>query len=137
MIKWFEKHSGLSLFFTLLIAILIYYVSSISFYSSGSGPQSSLKATAYHISIFFLFTFFLFISLVRRKNKNLIGLVIIVALTYGALDEMHQAYVPGRTSTIFDVMLDGVGILFAFMIYFISLEYRNLREKPSSTNTNL
>lgn len=39
---------------------------------------------------------------------------------FAVLDELHQAFVPGRTSSIRDVLLDSVGALFgAFLVAWI------------------
>ena len=35
----------------------------------------------------------------------------VMALAYGLSDELHQAYVPGRQSSFYDVLADGAGAL--------------------------
>ena len=125
MISWFERHNKVSWVITFLIAIAIFYISSLTF-EAGTGPAtSSINSILYHILAFFFFAFFLMISLVRKENKNFIFLAILFAVFYGVSDELHQFFVPGRHSSLFDVFLDSVGIVFAFMIYFISVEWRN------------
>lgn len=123
MITWFEKHNKISLAITILIAGVIFYVSSLTFKGTGGGGNN-MNATLYHIFIFFIFSFFLSVSVIRGKRKNLFLLVNIIAIIYGILDEVHQIFVPGRSSSINDFFLDFVGILFAFMFYFILIEYR-------------
>ena len=124
MISWFEKHHVLSWLITFLIAGTIFYVSSLTFESAGTGSSSNIKTIIYHILIFFIFSFFLMIASVKGKNKELIFLAVPIAVLYGISDEIHQYFVPGRYSTIFDIFLNSVGILFAFMIYFITIVYR-------------
>ncbi|MEK6757963.1 MAG: VanZ family protein [Nanoarchaeota archaeon] len=64
----------------------------------------------------------------KGKNKYTIFiLTIILAFVYGMLDELHQFFVPGRACTLFDVGIDGLGILFASMIYLIRIEYKSRR----------
>lgn len=126
MISLLEKNKLLSWGITLLIAITIFYVSSLTSRQIPGGGGTGLRAILYHIIIFFLFAFFLAISLVQGKKKDLISLAIILAVAYGITDEIHQYFVPGRASSFSDFLLDSLGILFASMIYFISLKSRHL-----------
>ena len=124
-IMWFEKHEKLSVLITLLIAAAIFFISSISFdnVKYSIGPLSII----YHFSAFFMLAFFLSISLVKGKNKNtkLLIVVFLLAVAYGILDEIHQYFVPGRYSDLFDVGINSLGILYALMTYMISLKVRN------------
>lgn len=123
MIKWFEKHNKVSFVITFIGAVAIFYISSLRL---EGGPSSEILSIIYHFSAFFCFSFFLFISSAQGKKNNLIFFfVIIISLNYGILDELHQYFVPGRTCTFFDIGIDSLGILFASMIYFIRVEYRN------------
>lgn len=46
----------------------------------------------------------------RRRTANRDAAVaILLALLYAASDEIHQAFTPGRTPAVRDVLLDGVG----------------------------
>lgn len=124
MISWFEKHNKISWIITILVAIAIFYISSLTFESSNGPPGTGFKAMAYHIVAFFFFAFFLSISLVKGKYKKFILLVIIISILYGISDETHQLFVPGRVSSLSDVFLDSFGIILASTLYAISLEYR-------------
>jgi VanZ family protein len=118
MIFWFEKHNKISWMITIIGAILIFYISSLTFEASSGGIN--IFSILYHILAFFCFSFFLFISLLNgRKNYLLFVFGMLVSLIYGFFDEFHQLFVPGRYFSIFDIFLDFVGILFAFMIYLI------------------
>ena len=50
-------------------------------------------------------------SWVRRPGSllRLVILTITIGTLYGALDEYHQSFVPGRSATISDVLVDGIG----------------------------
>ncbi len=50
-------------------------------------------------------------SWVRRPRSmlRLVALTIAIGTSYGALDEYHQSFVPGRSATISDVLVDGIG----------------------------
>lgn len=40
-------------------------------------------------------------------------LALLLAILYGVSDEVHQAFVPGRTPSPWDVLIDGIGGAFA------------------------
>ncbi len=124
MISWFEKHNRLSLLITILIAGIIFYMSSQTFESGIGSGGIGFKAIAYHLIIFFFLAFFLSISLIRGKYKNFILIAIILSILYGISDEIHQHFVPGRVSSLSDILLNSFGIVFASTLYLISLEYR-------------
>lgn len=128
MIIWFEKHPKITWIVTLLIMILIFFMSSLSFEKGAPGPDWSFKSTLYHFSIFFLLCFFLCISLIKgQKNKNhFIILGLILAIFYGVSDEIHQYFVPGRACCFEDILTNSIGALSAGVFYSIYLLRKNL-----------
>jgi VanZ family protein len=127
MIKWFEKHKELSWIITILIAVIIFYLSTLSFGKGFGGGLyiTNWRSIVYHIVIFFALSLFFFISLLQGKeNYKLFLFSILILISYAILDEIHQFFVIGRFCTISDVGLDIIGILFAFMVYLISLKLR-------------
>jgi hypothetical protein len=118
MIKWFEEHNNISLLMTVLIAILIFYMSSIES-KNIPGISFPLRSVIYHFAIFAFFCFFLLIGLVKGKNNNkqLIFIGVIIAILYGISDEIHQLFVPGRCCSIDDILVDSIGILIAGIGY--------------------
>ena len=126
MIKWFEKHNKLSWFITIFGALMIFYLSSITFNLLVIGKGgTNILSTIYHISAFFCLAFFLFVSV--RKTNYIFVLAIVISMFYGVLDEVHQLFVAGRFCSFVDFLLDTTGILFASMIYFISIKYRQIK----------
>ena len=118
MIFWFEKHNKISWIITILIAIFIFYISSLSFEPTPAGGFA-LDTIIYHFYAFFFLCLFLLISLTRGKfkNKNLIFISIILAILYGISDEIHQLFVAGRVCAISDVLVDSIGIFLAGYLY--------------------
>lgn len=57
----------------------------------------------------------LFILINFALNSNLKS--IIIAYLYGASDEIHQSFTPGRTPKLTDTFIDLLGILLGFLIY--------------------
>jgi VanZ family protein len=53
-----------------------------------------------------------------------------IAAAYGATDEWHQAYVPGRSTEIADWLADAIGAALAVTLYTRWAAYRNLLERP-------
>ena len=126
MISWFEKHNALSWAITVLIAVFIFYFSGLTFEGvGGDGGIKNWMSIVYHISIFFFLSLFLFISLIKGKsNSKLFLFAMLILISYGVLDEIHQFFVQGRFCSVIDVFFDLIGILFAFMIYLSSLRLR-------------
>ncbi|MFA5857139.1 MAG: VanZ family protein [Candidatus Pacearchaeota archaeon] len=120
MLIYLKEHKVVSLIITLFIAVFIFYMSSKSFASGTIGPEWEIKPFLYHFTIFFLLGLFLTISLYKKDNKLMIILSILLAISYGITDELHQFFVPGRESSIFDVLTDTTGILLANVILLIS-----------------
>jgi VanZ family protein len=46
---------------------------------------------------------------------------VVVATAYGATDEIHQAFVPGRTPSVFDLLADAVGATVAMLAVLVAL----------------
>ena len=126
MIKWFEEHNKISLIMTILIAIIIFYVSSLTF-KPGIPGRFPWKSVAYHFYAFLFLAAFLLISLTNGKHKNLIIIAVILGIIYAISDEVHQLFVPGRAFAISDILTDSAGILFATLIY-LSLRYNEFKK---------
>ena len=54
-------------------------------------------------------------ELLRRRWIVLVLLLIVV---YACLDEYHQSYVPSRTASIFDSLIDSAGGLAGLLVYY-------------------
>jgi len=132
MISWFEKHNKISLLITIIIAGIIFYMSSQIFEQGIGSGGIGFKALAYHLIAFFSLAFFLSVSLVKGKNKGLLLTAIVISIIYGILDEIHQFFVPGRASSIYDIFLNSFGIILASTLYLISLEYRTRKHYSPS-----
>ncbi len=62
---------------------------------------------------------------------KLILFTILTGFLYAVLDEIHQMYVPGRTSSAIDVIIDTTGIIIGLTIFIIIL---NLTTKKNREN---
>jgi VanZ family protein len=61
-------------------------------------------------------------------------LVFITGLPLGALDELHQLFVPGRTSALKDVLADAAGIIAGILVYYLYVAKR--KKRPSWDRAN-
>jgi VanZ family protein len=67
-----------------------------------------------HSAEFFIFTVLLFQYFVRARHKTpaeALRLCLFIGLTYAALDELHQLFIPKRECDIYDFGADATGIL--------------------------
>lgn len=125
MISWFEKNYKFSLFVAVLIAITMFYISSLeSFVVSGVKLGTNLRAVLYHLLAYFFLALFLNFSLVKGKETKFIFIVILISILYGVTDEIHQYFVPGRNASVSDLGLDTIGTILSSLFYFVSIGFR-------------
>jgi len=124
MFKFFEKKSWLSWLIVIIIAGIIFYISSLTFKPSpylGWGFQTIL----YHFFAFFWLAFFLMLALIKGKRKNLFLPALLIIIIYAVSDEIHQLFVPGRVCSFADFLIDSAGILFSSFLYILSFKHQN------------
>ena len=117
VIKLLEKSKVISLILTILITIEIFYFSSLEGIPGAGG--SVWFARIYHFSVFFLFSFFLFVLIKGNKKikPKYILAVLFISIIHAFLDEFHQIFVPGRDANITDILTDTIGVFLAVIIY--------------------
>jgi len=118
MLNHLEKKRTISLILTIIIAGIIFYLSSLSLSSPTEGGLSLLPYL-YHFGIFFLFGLFLLITIKGEKEteKHHVFLVLIIAISYAALDELHQSFISGRNASVVDLLVDVLGISLSVIFY--------------------
>jgi len=52
-------------------------------------------------------------------SKYALGASLLFTIVYGALDEFHQTFVPGRFPDLLDLLADSLGALFCFLALYI------------------
>jgi VanZ family protein len=113
-----NKHTKERLFYilmTLLVAAVIFYSSTIQ---TTAGEKTGLNlATLYHLVAFFMFTFFLSLSLKSEKvDLKTASIILLISLAYAISDEFHQLFVIGRFATVKDVLIDFAGSVFSLLV---------------------
>ncbi|MCK0470072.1 VanZ family protein [Halalkalibacter sp. APA_J-10(15)] len=81
-----------------------------------------------HLASFGLLAIFFFLALdrIRRRKIRYYG-AWILASGYGVIDEVHQSFLPDRTASVLDVLINSLGACLALMI--IHLCYISKLEK--------
>lgn len=119
MLNFLERNRIIPIILTILIAIIIFYISSLQFTQSSNSSTFSY-ATIYHLGIFFLLGFFLTMAVKGKKKINfkIILITLGISVIYGISDEVHQLFVPSRVASIKDVAIDIAGSFFAIIFNF-------------------
>ena len=117
MINWLERKRGISIILTVLIAIEIFFFSSIPGNAPGVGGGIKISII-YHLIVFFLFGFFILMSIKGDKEIKVSYIVItlIISILYAFLDEIHQSFVPFRDSSIQDILTNTTGIFLSTIL---------------------
>jgi VanZ family protein len=125
MKKGLSKERIFYIAMTLIIAVVIFLVSNISsFPVVGTGINLSIF---YHFGVFFMFTFFLTLSITNKKLDNrMITIILLISLIYAITDEFHQLFVPGRFSDIKDILIDFFGSLLSVISLKIISKFKKL-----------
>ena len=97
----------------------VYVYAGVIFYFSSLPTIPPLIIEIYpetliwHMIEYAIFSILLFRALINSKTttfrENAIHLAIIISILYGVTDEIHQHFVPGRTSSLFDIIANSVG----------------------------
>lgn len=120
--------TNLSWIFVFSIAIIIFYISSLTFPIGPPGPPN-YNAIIYHFFAFFNLAFFLILAIVKDGKIKFLFIAILIAIFYGVLDEVHQLFVPERTCVFGDFLINSAGILTASFIYIFFILNMNLKSQ--------
>jgi len=123
IIEFFEEHKKIPFIFMLIILGVMWYCSSLP--GGSVGASFSWMPVVYHLSIFAAFAFFFLVLVAKKRIKfREISLAIIVSLIVAILDEFHQSFVPGRSCTIQDVLIDMTGATVMIIACFLIKNYK-------------
>lgn len=61
---------------------------------------------------------------------------ILIAVAYALTDEWHQSFVPGRSASAHDCLIDTIGVLLGTTTYILTLNLINMRASENSDNTS-
>jgi len=115
-----NKKQKKQLLFLLLAALWGYFI----FYLSDTPDLASNLPYRYdfilrklaHVFVFMVLTYLVAASL-DSKQRHYLLFVIIVAIAYAFIDELHQTFVQGRVGSSRDVLVDSVGVFLGVLLY--------------------
>lgn len=53
----------------------------------------------------------------QREKQTVVAVAILVAICFGAYDEIHQFFIPGRDASFWDLLADGIGASGVVFVY--------------------
>ncbi len=86
------------------------------------GDANLIARKVAHVSEFAILTLLLNWSISyseMRKAKSFWFVSALLAVCYAIFDEWHQEFVPGRSASAFDVLIDTGGIVFALLALYL------------------
>ncbi|MBM2827450.1 MAG: VanZ family protein [Dehalococcoidia bacterium] len=89
---------------------LIFYLSSLSSLPSlPSGFPQEVAYIAAHMTEYAVLALLLHRALGRPGSRKRLAIILLIAILYGLSDEVHQMFVPSRSSSLWDVAVDALG----------------------------
>lgn len=112
-----QKKQLLFLLLAALWGYLIFYLSNTPDLVSGLPYQYDfiLRKLA-HIFVFFVLTYLIASSLDSQERYYLL-FVIVAAIVYALVDEVHQSFIRGRVGSGRDILVDSIGVYFGVWLY--------------------
>lgn len=124
MFRLLEKHKVPLVYFPLVVYwIILIVLTSIPL---DTMPKVGISDKFNHFAAYLVLSVLLYLSLSFQDKYPVLKtysfvFTILIASFYGALDEIHQAFIPGRLAEWFDWLADVAGsITGTTLIYFIS-----------------
>ncbi|MBN1383421.1 MAG: VanZ family protein [Elusimicrobia bacterium] len=107
---------------------IIYFLSDIPGLGTGLEIWDFILRKIAHITEYFVLTILLYRAFRRSFRLNLIPMLLLPAILsflYAISDEYHQTFIVNRSGTVWDVLIDSVGILLVMFIYIKKGNYQN------------
>ncbi len=126
MFEYLEKHKKKLVYIPLIIYWLL-LLTATSLPGSDM-PDIHVSDKVEHFSGYAILTIFLTLAMLLQnkikmlKEKAFIATLILVAV-YGALDELHQLFIPGRDCDIYDWITDFSAACFGVVIVYFIVKY--------------
>lgn len=88
-------------------------------------PSIGFNDKLIHFIAYFVLAIYVNLTMIYQRKSILLFekaplATIIICLFYGAVDELHQMLVPGRSAEALDWVADAIGVVFGvFTVYFL------------------
>ncbi len=119
MLKYFEQHKKYLVYMPLILYWLL--ILTLTSLPGAYVPNVHINDKIEHLLAYGGLGFLLNLSL-RIQNKFMIVkkfpalFTILIVSSYGALDELHQLFIPGRTCDILDWRADTAGVIIGVIL---------------------
>ena len=118
-----------------LLCLLIFAESSIP---SDAFPKLEFEFAdkIIHLAIYFILFLTAYYSFNNQKKykllyENVMIASLVFSILYGALDEFHQLFVPGRSCDIYDWLADVAGVILAIIFLLLIKKFVNNKKNKS------
>lgn len=99
---------------------LIWFLSSHSadaFVKTSFSFDHLLKESLHLIEFAILYLFIALAFIVNKRWTRAASMfAAIISIAYGAIDEIHQSFVPYRSATVIDFIKDAIGVIAAYIV---------------------
>ncbi len=97
----------------------------------GSGQVQAFEGLdkIQHFFAYGVLAFLLAKSIYRCFGWNSLVIVVMTTILLGVCDELYQATIPNRSSSIADVIADGIGAIIGFLSAWMWQIYNNMKRK--------
>lgn len=126
MFSYLERNRKYLLHFPLFLYWIILFI--LTSLPSGMAITTDVSDKINHFGAYGLLSVFLYSTLYFQNKFSILKkypalFTVVIASVYGALDEIHQMYVPGRSAEFLDWIADFTGSIVAVLITRYLLEY--------------
>jgi VanZ family protein len=110
------------IFYWLLVFLWMGFIFGISSLPGKNiPPVFAYQDTLYHLGSYAILTYLCSMALAKgsagMSRGTLLILAFVFGVLYGASDEFHQLFVPGRSCSGQDLLVDGIGSFFGGIVY--------------------
>ncbi len=111
----------------LVWAVIIFWSASLP----GSGQPQAFTGLdkIQHVLAYGVLAFLLAKAIYRHFSWSRLVVIVMVVVLLGVCDELYQATIPNRNSSISDVMADGIGAIAGFLVAWMWQVYSNMKRK--------
>jgi VanZ family protein len=113
-----KNNFNLKVLFLINLPLLVHWLTIFTLTSlpSESLPSVSLGDKIEHLIAYLVLGFFLYFNILFQNNwsllkRNIFLSAFLIALLYGAFDELHQLLIPGRSAEFIDWIADVTGAI--------------------------
>lgn len=113
-----KNNFNLKVLFLINLPLLVHWLTIFTLTSlpAESLPSVSLGDKIEHLIAYLVLGFFLYFNILFQNNwsllkRNIFLSAFLIALLYGAFDELHQLLIPGRSAEFIDWIADVTGAI--------------------------